>query len=128
MSDIDQERADLHALVREAHEAIKDLNQATRQIDDRITRANQASVDLLRIIEEMETVAETMLSKDVGAVLEAAAERQIEAYNTAWYEAISKSENRIWQRFDKIFETLTAGLPNVPKFPSLADEITGEKP
>ena len=128
MTDLDRERADLNALVREAHEAIKDLNQAVRQIDDRITRANQASVELLRIIKEMDTVAETMLSKDVAAILEAAAERQIEAYNTAWYEAVSKAENRIYQRFDKVFETITGGIPATPKFPSLADEVTGEKP
>lgn len=128
MADLDRERADLNALVREAHEAIKDMNHAMRQIDERLTRANQASIELLEVIKNIEDVAMDMLSKDVADALEAASEKQVRAYDQAWTEAVDKAQDAIFQRFDRIFESITGGVPSIPKFPSLADEIARNRP
>jgi hypothetical protein len=127
VADIDQERADLHALVREAHEAIKDLNAVLRLIDDRIAAAETASANLLGVIKDIDEVARSMMLKDVGTMLEEVSKTQIEAYSKSWTYAVEQAENRIYQRFDVLFESMTGGAPGVPKFGSLVDEILADK-
>lgn len=111
MTDIDQERADLNALVREAHEAIQDLRTVLRGVDQRI-------VDAKAVQENLMVEVASMVQADFSDLVGAAATQQVDALAASTADAIAKAEERVMNRFQEIADILLGASHAT----SLADE------
>lgn len=126
MADIDQERADLNSLVRQAHEAIKDLAAMERRVDDRIREANKADVALAEAIRQIQLAIADITKLEIREEIARHVEGQIAAYDQAWIDAITKAQRKIYDRFDEIFNAIAPPtMQGLPKFPSLSQELMG---
>lgn len=102
MADLDQERADLNALIREAHEAIKDLNTAQRDLDETLARAADARNQVAKMIDD-----------EVLALINASADRHVSRLPEQVDVAIQDAERRIYARFNKLAEILLGSAEEV---------------
>lgn len=125
MTDLDQERADLNNLVRTAHEAIKDLTAIERRIDDKIATAEKIADDMLVTMKQMEQIIDNMVAQTIEEKFAAATERNIEAYDQAWLDAVEVAKRKIFDRFDTLFAQIVPKGYGISRYPSLSDEITG---
>lgn len=103
MADLDQERADLNALVREAHETIKDLNAAIKASDKVLAQMQEAHDNLVQRIKDT-------IELEVRQFIELAVEEQTNAYVEAMHDHTLKSIQQVYDRFDALETRLTAGL------------------
>lgn len=82
MTDLDEERADLNALIREAHEATKDLKAAQKGLDDRLKRADEIGGALTVLLNQWEqqiaNVADMVVTEKVDESLTPIMDRFIE--------------------------------------------------
>jgi len=126
VADTDQERGDLNALIRSAHEAVQDLRAAEKKIDEKIATANEVAALLQDTIRLMEEGIKNIMETQVREFIEANTVENIEAYNQAWQDNIRKAEQAIYRRFDILF-TEVVGSPLAKGFPSIAQAVTGRK-
>lgn len=70
MTDLDEERGDLNALIREAHEATKDLKQASKGLDARIRRADEISQGLNDLLDVFQEKVNELAQQEVGSVID----------------------------------------------------------
>jgi uncharacterized protein YgfB (UPF0149 family) len=87
---------------REAHEALRDLKNVVREVRDLIVDAEKARERLMGMIA---VGAATMVDDKI----EAAISTGLENYAVAIEEAIHTAEESIFDRFDKLTETLLEG-------------------
>jgi hypothetical protein len=88
MKDHDEEVAELNALVREAHMAIKDLNTLLKKVE-------KATVDL-----------EGRAQQAIDTSIDQAVERGLQEYNRSVMQAIENATQAVYARFDTIRDTL----------------------
>ena len=70
MTDLDEERADLNALIREAHEATKDLKQASRDLDARIRRADEIGQSLNKLLDAWAERLSDLAQQNISSVID----------------------------------------------------------
>ena len=104
--DHDEERAALNGLVREAHEAIKDLNRAMRAVDDRVNRAEKLVVTFNMVMSEFEANIKTLISNKFHEHLDEVAVEKILEFKTHMDDAMEEAEKRIYTRFDLLLASI----------------------
>lgn len=119
MKDHDDEVAALNALVREAHEAIKDLNGLLRQAE--------------RVGDELRNVIATEFRSQMTAV----ANETFEGYSDQVMAAVKSSEAAVFKRFDDLSNSLLevtkserrrgfVGLEDLVQVPPVSDRKARE--
>lgn len=106
MKDLDQEKADLNALIREAHEAIRDLRTAQKNLDDTIAEADRAREAFAA---EIAGFTSEVVLDHVGKELTKATE----AIPDAIHAYIKGAEESIMKRFDRLAEVLIGSTEEV---------------
>lgn len=109
MADLDQERADLNALIREAHEATKDLKQASKDLDAKIGRADEIGVRLVELLDEWEKRVHDLAEQQVQPVVDDTIGPIVEEFLTSITANIELVQDAIYKRFEVLADELTAG-------------------
>lgn len=109
MTDADEVRADLNALIREAHGATKDLKQAAKDLDERIAKAQQLAGDFDTTLVEFDRKIREVTSLVVGEVVDEAVAPVVEQFLADLSAHIELIQAAIYLRFESITEELTEG-------------------
>lgn len=103
MADIEQDRADLNALVREAHECIKDLNRAIREGDTMGKAATVVLGQLDDAIEQLHDRIKELMELQVQEFIELSVKQHMDALYVAMREHTDKAVTNIYARFDELY-------------------------
>lgn len=113
MTDLDQDRADLNALVRTAHEAIKDLTRLNREADEKYARLEELSNAMLNTIRGFEQKTIELANISIAGVIDEQMTPAVEDFLTRLGENIAAAQDAIYKRFDAVVEELTEGKGKV---------------
>lgn len=104
--DVDQERGDLNALIREAHEAIKDLHHAMKSADALITRAGKLRAEFEQVMTDFEDKVEQIIATNVHKAIDDVTGDAMETAMTVLMTAVTLAEENINERFDTLTKLL----------------------
>lgn len=110
MADLDDERADLNALIREAHEAIKDLNRASREADKKYERLTQVTENFERTMDDFEAKVRLVARNKVDDVIDDLMAGRVDEFIDEITRKVAEVQDAIYLRFDAMAEELTQGI------------------
>lgn len=112
MTDPDEARADLNALIREAHGATKDLRQASRDLEARIARADEIGRGLNKLLDEWETKVVELTQAKAGEVIDENLKPVIDQFVEDLEKNLLMMREAIYQRVTHNAEAVgITGLP-----------------
>lgn len=109
MTDLDQERADLNALVRESHEALTDMKKAIKDMDQRLDRATELKDQFNTVMKNFEDRCDMVIAENVADRCDAMATLAMESFKEAIAESIKESTEAVYERFDLIVNEILSG-------------------
>lgn len=110
MADLDQERADLNALIREAHEAMKDLRRLTKDADDRIATAEKMTKAFEVVMNDFARKVMVVADENIAELVDTRTARMVEDYLEELNKNLDLVKEAIYARFDAMGEELTSGM------------------
>lgn len=109
MTDLNQERADLNALIREAHEAMADVKKAIKDMDKRLERADVLREQFNTVMDNFEARTDEIIATNHAERIDAVALLAMESFKEAIADSIQESTQAVYERFDLIVNEILRG-------------------
>jgi len=110
---LDQERADLNALIREAHEATKDLRVANKGLDDRLEKARLLVEAFELAMQDFDQKVRGVADRVIDNVVDERMTPVVDKFLEQLIEHFEEVKKAVYARFDQVTEELTEGRGKV---------------